>query len=98
MKLRVISDLHIDINHKIPLEYDDDVFTVVCGDISGYAEDSIQWIAKNVRNGVFVSGNHIAYSGQYTIEESQRELERVLFAIRADMRQWGKSTLHGTGT
>jgi len=77
MKFRIISDLHIDINHKIPLEYDDDVFTVVCGDISGYAEDSIQWIAQNVRNGVFVSGNHIAYSGQYTIEESQRELERV---------------------
>lgn len=77
MKLRIISDLHVDVNHSIPLEYDDDVFTVVCGDISGYAEDSIQWLVKNVRNGVFVSGNHIAYSGRYTIEESQRELGRV---------------------
>ena len=40
MKLRIISDLHVDVNHSIPLEYDeydDDVFTVVCGDISGYA-------------------------------------------------------------
>ena len=52
MKLRIISDLHVDVNHS-------------------------KWLVKNVRNGVFVSGNHIAYSGRYTIGESQRELERV---------------------
>lgn len=76
MKLRIISDLHIDINKDYPLSYDDDVFTVICGDISGYAENTISWIARNIRHGVFVAGNHVAYSGKYTIQQSYQELER----------------------
>lgn len=75
MKIRVISDLHIDVNRHIPIEYDDDIFTVVCGDVSGYAEDTIEWVKNNVRRGVFVEGNHIAYSGKYTIPESHAQLE-----------------------
>ena len=75
MKLRIISDLHIDINKDYPLSYDDDVFTVICGDISGYAEDTIEWVKGNIRKGVFVEGNHIAYSGRYTVQESHLQLE-----------------------
>lgn len=75
MKIRIVSDLHIDINKKMPLAYQDDVFTVICGDISGYAEDTIEWVKDNIRQGVFVEGNHIAYQGTYTIQQSHEQLE-----------------------
>lgn len=62
MKFRVLSDLHIDINEGTVPSFDDDVFTVVCGDTSGDPAESINWIRKNVRRGVGVSGNHLPYN------------------------------------
>lgn len=61
-KFRVISDLHLDINEHYPIELDDDVFTVICGDTSGYNNITIDWIKKNVKSGVGVSGNHLPYN------------------------------------
>jgi len=73
MKIRVLSDLHIDLNGKLPYELpDDDVFTVVCGDISGSVDKTCRWIDDNIRNGVFVAGNHMFYNEPYlTIEQIQ---------------------------
>lgn len=76
MKIRIISDLHIDVNGKIPLTFDDDVFTVIAGDISGYAEDTIGWVSSNIQRGVFIEGNHIAYQGKYTVNMSHEALEQ----------------------
>lgn len=63
MKIRVLSDLHIDINHNYPLELKDkDVFTIVAGDTAGDPRESIDWIHKNIRRGIIITGNHIVYN------------------------------------
>ena len=68
MKIRILSDLHIDINHKYNLALDDDVFTLIAGDISGNPEEAIEWVKANVKNGAFISGNHDVYDTPMTIE------------------------------
>jgi len=61
-RIRVLSDLHVDINERYPLELaDKDVFTVVCGDTGGETDMAVDWIKKNVRRGVVVHGNHLPY-------------------------------------
>lgn len=63
MKIRVLSDLHLDINAGLPLRLKDkDVFTILCGDISAYFTQTSKWLRQNVKNGVFVAGNHIVYN------------------------------------
>jgi len=68
MKIRVLSDLHVDVNDLYPkgksLQLkDNDVFTIVAGDTAGSPEIAIDWIQKNVQKGLVISGNHIVYSG-----------------------------------
>ena len=59
MQIRVLSDIHIDINENYPIpEFEDDVFTIVAGDISGDPVVSSYWIEDNIKHGVFVHGNH----------------------------------------
>ena len=77
MKIRIISDLHIDVNSKYPFKLKDkETFTIICGDISGYLDKTSNWLNKNIKRGLFVAGNHIIYNesghsiqylkGQYT--------------------------------
>lgn len=75
-KFRVISDLHLDVNSSYKLELKDkDVFTVVCGDTSGYPDLTIDWIKQNCPNGIGVSGNHLPYNDQdKTIQQLRLEL------------------------
>ena len=75
-KFRVLSDLHLDINKKYPLKIKDkDVFTVICGDTSGYPNITIDWIKKNCPNGVGISGNHLPYNDKNkTIQQLRLEL------------------------
>ena len=63
MKVRVLSDLHLDVNssHYIELK-DKDVFTVVCGDTAGDPFVTKKWISKNVHRGLFIAGNHLVYN------------------------------------
>ena len=69
MKIRILSDLHLDINQKIPFLLEDkETFTVLCGDISGNPEQTIEWINQNIKQGVFVEGNHIGYDSQHSIQ------------------------------
>ena len=69
MKIRILSDLHLDINQEIPFSLEDkETFTVLCGDISGNHEQTIEWISQNIKQGVFVEGNHIGYDSQYSIQ------------------------------
>lgn len=83
-RFRVISDLHVDVNSGYPLELKDkDVFTVICGDTAGDTEAGIEWIRKNVRRGVFVSGNHMPY---WNGGREPDELKTV-----QEFREWLKS-------
>lgn len=68
MKIRVLSDLHVDVNDMYPdhrsfMLKDNDVFTIVAGDTAGSPEAAIQWIQENVQKGLVISGNHIVYGG-----------------------------------
>lgn len=63
MKIRLLSDLHIDVNasHTMRLENKDD-FVLIAGDTSGNPEITEQWLNKNVKNGIFIAGNHLVYN------------------------------------
>lgn len=73
MKIRLISDLHIDINHNYPLDLhkdgNDDVYTLVAGDVCGSPELAAKWLKKNIHQGAFISGNHDVYDTNMSIEE-----------------------------
>lgn len=68
MKIRAVSDLHIDINRRAPLRLSDDVFTVVAGDICGSPEGTAKWAESNIKHGAFISGNHDVYDASMPIE------------------------------
>lgn len=63
MKIRIMSDIHNDVNYKYPFRLADvDKFTIVAGDISGSRYDTIKWVNDNMRNGIIIGGNHSGYS------------------------------------
>ena len=63
MKIRILSDIHNDVNYKYPFKLADmDKFTIVAGDISGSVNDTIKWVNDNMRNGIIIGGNHSGYS------------------------------------
>lgn len=76
MKLRVLSDLHIDVNTNNPLKLkDNDDFTLIAGDVSGSPSLSIDWIKKNVKQGIVIAGNHIVYNIEAkTIQTLKKEM------------------------
>lgn len=78
MKIRIISDLHLEINAGHPFRLKDtDTYTVLCGDISGYYEKTSRWLNKYVKNGVFVSGNHILYNeSKHSLQYFMKQFER----------------------
>lgn len=81
MKIRILSDLHLDINQKIPFLLEDkEIFTVLCGDISGNPEQTIEWINQNIKQGVFVEGNHIGYDSQHSIQYIENLLSAEYFS------------------
>ena len=63
MKIRVISDLHIDVNEEYPFALKDkDIFAIICGDLSGHFNKSSKWIEENIKEGILVAGNHMSYN------------------------------------
>ena len=63
MKIRLISDLHIDVNEDYGVDLgDNDVFTLIAGDICGKVDGTIEWLGKNVKKGALCAGNHIVYN------------------------------------
>lgn len=61
MKIRVISDLHLDVNEKYPFSFKNlnkNQFTLVCGDVAGNVKLVANWIRNNIKYGIFIAGNH----------------------------------------
>ena len=74
MKLTILSDLHIDINHNYDFSnLKDQEFVIICGDIAGNPIQVKQFIQENISRGLFIEGNHLGYSksGQYQIDFRQ---------------------------
>jgi len=80
MKIRLISDLHLDINADYELDFKaeglDDVFTIVAGDICGSPAKAVQWLKNNISRGAFVSGNHDVYDTDMPIEDIKQMFAR----------------------
>ena len=76
MKIRILSDLHLDVNSKYPFSLKDkDTFTILCGDTSGDPEITKKWIDDNIKSGVFVCGNHLVYNSRgKSIQELREEM------------------------
>lgn len=96
MKLRIISDIHIDINKEknYPFDFGDD-FVVNCGDISGDRVATGVWVNALIKRGVFVEGNHlgynrITYDSDDTKEESIKYLKKHF--KKGDVRYLENST------
>ncbi len=76
-KFRVISDLHIDINKSYPLTFDDDIFTIICGDTANSVDKKIRWIKENIKTGVGISGNHLPYHSDTTLQSLRMKLAKA---------------------
>lgn len=64
--LRVISDIHADVNKDRNYIFDFGTdFVVNCGDTSGDCETTRSWIKSYMRDGVVVAGNHLGYTMPY---------------------------------
>lgn len=88
MQIRIISDLHVDVNRKYPLDYpadNKDIFTLIAGDTSGSPLTSIEWIKNNIPNGLVVSGNHLVYNRLEKPIQFLREEMSKAFPIDSNM-------------
>lgn len=74
---RIISDIHADYNaeHNYLFNFGND-FIVNCGDTSGNAIDTANWINNYMRKGVFVIGNHFGYSSAYPERDGILNMEK----------------------
>lgn len=73
MKLRIISDIHCDINSEQNTNFNfaPDDFVICCGDISGARLTTEKWINENIKQGIIIGGNHLGYAhSTYGKEES----------------------------
>jgi hypothetical protein len=86
MKFQLVSDLHLDVNINHPFSLpSSDIFTVIAGDVSAYMNDTVKWINSNVKNGVFIEGNHIGYNNKkHSIQYWETQLEKA-FPIDANV-------------
>jgi len=74
MKIRILSDLHLDINRKYPIDiFDPSIFTVIAGDLGGDFKKNAEWIKDNIQRGIFISGNHDAYTMDNTPLDDVKE-------------------------
>lgn len=77
MKLRVFSDLHIDINkNNYYIPPDDNILNIIAGDVSGDPYITCNYLLHKVNKALFVHGNHIVYNDN---NKALQELEDDLF-------------------
>lgn len=94
MKIRVVSDLHVDVNNSYPVDFkksikDKNVFTLIAGDICADPRNVKKWIKKTIKRGMFVAGNHLVYfrddfCSMVTVNEFKQYLADA-FPLSADV-------------
>ena len=88
MKIRIISDLHLDVNHNYCFRLtpkQKEMFTIIAGDTSGDPRETIDWLKKNVKQGVFITGNHLVYNNRKLPIQELREELAAAFPKTADV-------------
>ena len=92
MKIRIISDLHIDVNDGFPFSLKGDekeVFALLAGDISGNVKLTARWLKSNIRRGMFVAGNHDpAYNDIGWTIGKQKQFLQILCYHCTELNQW----------
>lgn len=89
MRIRVISDIHIDINkNDKPYNFEED-FVICCGDISGDRISTAEWIQNNVKMGIAVGGNHLGYN-----DISFDEKDSLTYSIKFLQNKFNKSPVY----
>ena len=64
--IRVISDIHWDINRGKGYTFDfGEDFVINCGDTASRYDIAADWTTANVRRGVIIPGNHLGYEYPY---------------------------------
>jgi len=86
MKIRLVSDLHIDVNREYGVSLGDDgAFTLIAGDICGNPKDTVEWVRNNVKKGAFCAGNHIVYNRLGLTIESIKGMLHEEFPLDSDI-------------
>ena len=73
MKVRILSDLHLSQNSYFELT-DKDIFTIIAGDISKDIFQLKSWLKQNVKNGLFILGNH-DFTGNMNMKDAYFQLK-----------------------
>ncbi|GHS88821.1 phosphatase [Campylobacterota bacterium] len=73
MKLRIISDLHVDENtdHRLFNWKDRDILTLIAGDTAGEMDIAVSFVRKHFNNAIVIGGNHIVY------EEKSKSIQQI---------------------
>lgn len=74
MKIRILSDLHIDASYLTLT--DKEPFTIISGDTSTSIPKVSNWIKSNVKQGLFIEGNHYAGCKEMPLQLAYQELQR----------------------
>lgn len=80
MKIRILSDLHVDYNRMHPTKdvRPSKTFTVFAGDVSGDPLVTIDAVSALASKGIVVAGNHIVYNQrEKTIEDLRDDLAKT---------------------
>ncbi|MDR2860273.1 MAG: metallophosphoesterase [Elusimicrobiota bacterium] len=63
MKIRIISDLHTDVNEEFDISWKNkNLLTVIAGDIAGSLADTKKFLRAKLNNVIFIAGNHMVYN------------------------------------
>lgn len=104
MKIRVLSDLHLEYDEPLAIPYVEADLVVLAGDIHNQAK-GLRWAAENFGSQVpviYVPGNHEYYGGEYgalerAMQEAARSLPNVHFLNNATLTdRAGKWRVLGT--
>ena len=81
----VISDIHSDYNKKQQYLFNlKDDFIINCGDTSGSATKTIDWVKTNMKYGLLTHGNHLGYADSTPIEDQIEQLKEA-FPLDSDV-------------
>jgi 3',5'-cyclic AMP phosphodiesterase CpdA len=104
VKIRVLSDLHLEHDEPLAIPYAECDLVVLAGDIHNHAE-GLRWAAENFGSQVpvvYVPGNHEYYDGEFgalesAMQDAARSLDNVHFLNNAALiDRYGKWRVLGT--
>lgn len=104
MKIRVLSDLHLEHDEPLAIPYAEADLVVLAGDIHNHAE-GLRWAAENFGSDVpvvYVPGNHEYYDGEFgaletAMQDAARSLPNVHFLNNTALTdRYGKWRVLGT--